>query len=300
MNYYEEKKITIDGIPYNTYCHLQDYDRPGLIVSAHFHNYIELLYGLSGNFDVHLNDGVYNFGQGDLVLINSGEVHKIDTSSETGGKYYVVRFEPDLIYTLSQNVIEMKYILPFTLNNYNHQKVFEKNIIDNTSIPQMIENIMVEFKNKNYAYELAIKAYICKIFLWILRYWDSAGVKLYDFYNVDQSTLEKLQQVLSYVSTHYKENLKVSHMADMCNVSYSYFSRTFNNIMNTSFNNYLNYVRISEAEKLLLTSDLNITEIALEVGFSTSSYFIKQFKDYKSMSPKKYKSTFSETITVID
>lgn len=296
MNYYKEKKITINGIPYNTFCHIQTQDCAGLVVGAHFHDYIELLYGLSGEFDVHLNDGAYKFGSGDLVLINAGEVHKIETSLESGGHYYVVRFEPELIYTLSQNVLEMKYILPFTLNNYNHQKVFKRGIIEETIVPEMIENIMDEFNDKHYGYELAIKTYICRIFLWILRYWDNSGVALDNFYDVDQSMLEKLQKVLSYVSNHYNEDIKVADMAKMCNVSYSYFSRIFNKIMNTSFNDYLNYIRISEAEKLLLTTDLNITEIAMKVGFSTSSYFIKKFKDHKNMSPKKYRSTFLETI----
>ena len=298
MNYFEEEKITIDGIPYNIFCHLQTFNGPGIVVTAHYHDYIELLYGLSGHFDAHLNDGIHQFGPGDLVLINSGEVHQIETSSEKGGHYYVVRFEPEVIYTISQNILEMRYVLPFTLNNYNHQKVFEHNIIDDTIIPEMIENIMKEFDDKKYGYELAIKAYICRVFLWILRYWKRSGTKLYNLYNMDLAMLEKLQKALSYVAKHYSEDIKVTEIAKMCNVSYSYFSRNFNRIMNTSFSDYLNYVRISEAEKLLITTNLNITEIAMKVGFSSSSYFIKQFKDHKKMSPKKYKKTFMETINV--
>lgn len=292
MIYYEEKKPTINGLPSNMFCHIQQEKSPGLVVAAHYHNYIELLYGLSGCFDVHLNNGVYSFGPGDLVLINSQEVHQIEACTKEGGHYYVVRFEPEVIYTLSQNVFEMQYILPFTLNSYNHQKVFDHKVIDDTIIPDLIENIINEFFEKEYGYELAIKAYICRIFLWILRYWNKSGVELRNFLDIDQSLLSKFQNVFYYVSDHYADDLRVSEISKMCNMSYSYFSRTFNKIMNTSFNEYLNFVRISEAEKLLLTTDLNITEIAMRVGFSTSSYFIKQFKSYKNMSPKKYKKTF--------
>ncbi|MFR2464209.1 MAG: helix-turn-helix transcriptional regulator [Clostridia bacterium] len=59
--------------------------------------------------------------------------------------------------------------------------------------------------------------------------------------------------------------------------------------MQKTFREYLNFVRISEAEKLLLNTDLNITEIAMEVGFSSSSYFIEQFKQLKSISPKRFR-----------
>ena len=296
MYYYEEEKPTIDGVPYNIICHLQEIGRSGLFIPAHYHDYIEVLYGLSGVFDVHLNDGIYRFQAGDFVLINSQEVHQIDAISENGGEYYVIRFEPEVIYTMSQNLFEMKYILPFTLNTYNHQKVFKSQEIDSTIIPKLLKEIMDEFHKQEYGYELAIKAYICKLFLWILRYWDKSGVKLDNFYNVEQELLKKMQKVFYYVSENYYTEIKVSEMAKMCNMSYSYFSRTFNRLMNTSFNEYVNYVRVREAEKLLISTDLNITETAMKVGFSTASYFIKQFKNYKSISPQQFNKTFVQTI----
>lgn len=294
MLYYEEEKPTVNGIPYNIYCHLQKAHKSGFIIGSHLHDYIEILYGLSGVFEVYLNDQSYEFQAGDMVLINSQEVHQIEAKEAKGGSYYVIRFEPEVIYTLSQNVFEVKYILPFTLNNYSHQKVFKKQEIDSTFIPELLKEIMEEFYSKKYGFELAIKAHICNIFLWILRYWDKAGVKLDRFYDMDHEILKKFQNVFYYVSENYDEDIKVSDMAKLANMSYSYFSRTFNRIMNTSFNEYLNYVRITAAEKLLITTDLNITEIAMNVGFSTASYFIKQFKYYKTISPKQYKKTFAK------
>jgi AraC-like DNA-binding protein len=58
--------------------------------------------------------------------------------------------------------------------------------------------------------------------------------------------------------------------------------------MRRSFREYLNYVRVTKAEKLLTNAEFNITEIAMQVGFSTSSYFIQQFKQFKDISPKQY------------
>lgn len=296
MSFLKEAKPTRNGIPYNIFCHIQKTNKSGLVCGAHYHNYIEMLYGIEGVFEVHINNKTYQFESGDLVLINPQEVHQIDGLSEKGGKYYVVRFEPEIIYTLSQNVFEMKYYLPLTLNNYNHQKVFKNDIIQSTYIPELLKEIMDEFSKQEYAYELAIKAHICKIFLWILRYWNESGLKIDSFFDMDQELLKKLHRVFHYVEEKYNTNIKLSQMAKLCNMSYSYFSRTFNRLMRTSFNQYVNYVRIKEAEKLLVTSNLNITEIAMKVGFSTSSYFIKQFKQHKNLSPKQYKKTFIQII----
>jgi len=94
------------------------------------------------------------------------------------------------------------------------------------------------------------------------------------------------------VENNYYNDITSLDMASICNLSYSYFSRAFKKIMKKNFKEYLNYIRISKAEKLLSTSELNITEIALAVGFSTSSYFIQQFKQYKGISPKQFKNKY--------
>jgi len=100
--------------------------------------------------------------------------------------------------------------------------------------------------------------------------------------------VKRIQSVFDYIENNYQYNITAQEMAQRCNLSYSYFSRIFTRIMKRSFREYLNYVRITKAEHLLTASELNITEIALQVGFSTSSYFIQQFKRYKDISPKQY------------
>ena len=55
-----------------------------------------------------------------------------------------------------------------------------------------------------------------------------------------------------------------------------------------NFSDYLNEIRIREAEKLLVSTTQNVTEIASAVGFCTTSYFIKQFTKYLHISPKQY------------
>lgn len=77
-------------------------------------------------------------------------------------------------------------------------------------------------------------------------------------------------------------------------MSYSYFSRTLKKTMGKSFTDYVNLIRISKSEFLLTTTDKPITDIALEVGFSTSSYYIEQFKKFKTLTPKKFRMKFTK------
>jgi AraC-like DNA-binding protein/mannose-6-phosphate isomerase-like protein (cupin superfamily) len=293
MNYPEEKKAVINGIPHNYLCHIENVSTAGNVFPAHYHNYIEILYGISGIYEVILNGKYHEFTEGDMVLINSKEVHQINACSQGGGQYIVVRFEPEILYnSMFQNHLQLKYVLPFILESSKHQKVIKKAILEATFIPELLHEIMKEDQMKTYGYELAINNHIGRIFLWIVRYFHQISADFIHSPLTNMSLIKRLQPSFDYVLEHYPEELKATDMAALCNMSSSYFSRTFNQQMGMNFNEYVNYIRIMEAEKLLVSTTMNITEIASTVGFSTTSYFIKLFKTYKNISPKQFQKEF--------
>lgn len=289
MNYSYEEEIARDE--YNnkaTYiCHHQTSEKNSICAQPHSHEYIEVLYCTDGNFDIWLNGKYFSFASGDLVVINSHEIHTI--RSQTEGSYMVIRFLPEIIHSAGNSVFEAKYITPFIINNSKHQRVFRKEEISKTCIPQQIFDILDEYEKKQYGYELFIRTTICSIFLWILRYWNAKNIDLTLDTSLSNDLILKIQGVMDYVTNNFQEEISVQDVADMCHVSYSYFSRIFKQITKHSFTEYLNYVRITEAEKLLVSTDLSMTEIAMQTGFSTSSYFIQQFKLHKFISPKQFR-----------
>ncbi|MBP3360485.1 MAG: helix-turn-helix transcriptional regulator [Clostridia bacterium] len=263
----------------------------GPTANLHSHSYIEILYTLGGRFNIWLDGKYFEFAKGDMVIINSQEVHCINSVEAVGdGGYICLRFTPDILYGSTQKILELKYVLPFLTNHNPPQKVFTAAEIKDTDIPKLMHEIYDEYDKQEYAFELAMRANIFRIFLWILRYWKNAGLDAEDKINLDLA--KKLQPVIDYISMHYSEPLTAEAMAEYANLSYSYFSRSFKQLTERGFSEYLNFIRITESEKLLLTTDMNITEIALSVGFSTSSYYIQQFKLYKNVSPKRFKKTF--------
>lgn len=289
MNCMEEEKLYIDGIACPYLCHIQETEQAGNVFPAHFHYYIEILYALSGRFLVYLNGIYHEFEAGDIVLINSKEIHQIDALSENGGRYIVLRFLPDLIYNgISQSHFEMKYVLPFITENPGCEKVIKASNLSNSPIPALMHEIIAENESQNYGYELAIKNNISRIFLWILRYWHANEEYTLTSCQTDYLLQQQLAPALTYMTENYDKPVSATEMAKLCSLSYSYFSRSFNRLMNMKFSDYLNYIRIREAEKLLVSSSLSITEIAVTVGFGTTSYFIKLFKAYKHTSPKQY------------
>ena len=76
-------------------------------------------------------------------------------------------------------------------------------------------------------------------------------------------------------------------------MSYSGFSRLFNKYMQKRFVEYLAELRISKARQRLATTADSITDIAMQTGYTTTSYFIQQFKEYNGITPKQFRENFN-------
>lgn len=295
MNYPEEKNTYIDGIPCQYLCHVEVTKKAGTVFPAHYHYYIELLYALSGSFLVYLNGTYHEFSAGDMVLINSREVHQIDATAADGGSYICVRFLPDLIYNgMSQSHFELKYLLPFVTEQPDYEKVIHAASLSDSLIPELMNEIIRESEQQNYGYELAIKNDIGRIFLWLLRYWQKNETEPLLVNQTDLNLQKLLAPALTYMLSNYEKPILATEMADLCHLSYSYFSRSFHRLMHMKFNDYLNSIRIREAEKLLISTSGSVTEIAASVGFCTTSYFIKLFKEQIYVSPKQYQKLLAQ------
>lgn len=285
--YFEEIKIGWGEAQYPFDCQISDNRKEDFIINSHWHYYIEILYFLSGQAKVLLGGEWYIASKNDLVFINACEVHSITADKGEDTRYIVLKFDPEILH-MSKSVFEMKYILPLTLGNVSYQKIFKSKELSATIIPRLMNEIYNEFQNKEYGFELAVQTGICNVFLWVIRYWEKKGIVLETGIMLKEIDIQHFQKLFDYVDQNYSEDITSEKAANICNMSYSYFSRQFKKIMGKTFTEYLNHIRLREAEKLLMGSDMNVTQIAMTVGFSSSSYFIKQFRRIKGVTPKRF------------
>ena len=100
---------------------------------------------------------------------------------------------------------------------------------------------------------------------------------------------EQLQAIQRYIYDHYRQPLSLSQVAQHFHFSYNYLSSLFSTSFQMTFTEYVNQVRLEEAKRLLLHSDLNLSEIADACGYTDLSYFSKLFKKHSGSSPSKYR-----------
>jgi AraC-like DNA-binding protein len=91
-----------------------------------------------------------------------------------------------------------------------------------------------------------------------------------------------------YIHTHFAEFITRRDVADFVGLSERHLTRCFRQVMGITPITYLNRFRINQAKTMLATGKKEITEIALDVGFSSSGYFTRVFRDEVGVSPSAY------------
>jgi AraC-like DNA-binding protein/ligand-binding sensor protein len=98
-----------------------------------------------------------------------------------------------------------------------------------------------------------------------------------------------LRRAECYIRENYTRKVRLKEVADVSGLSAPYFSTVFKEEMGENLSDYLNRLRVDRAAKLLLETDLSLSEIAGSCGFEDQSWFSKTFKSYTGSSPGKYR-----------
>ncbi len=282
MNAFAEEPFVINGIKSWIHClryHVSDPKKYNTH-RYHYHDYIEFLYGIIPGATVWISGTGHPLNAGDLVVINSGDYHTVTFSKEA--EYICVKFSPGVLYADEQALLELKYLVPFLSKN-PLPKFFPKSEIAGTEIDALTKEIIHEWEHKETAHELIIRADILKIFAAIFRYWRKNDLSVLSIQPTDT-----MKKVLAYI-TENPSTVTEQSAADFCGLSYHYFSATFRKWTGQSFSEYIKLLRLREAEKMLLSTDKSVTDIALASGFSSASHFISLFKKHKQITPMQFR-----------
>ena len=105
---------------------------------------------------------------------------------------------------------------------------------------------------------------------------------------------DTLSEIVRYCNLHFRERLSLETLENDLHISKFYISHVINERLGEGFNEYLNAIRINEACRLLLESDMSIKEISGEVGFGTVRSFDRAFMQKKGETAREYRKRNSE------
>ncbi len=258
---------------------------PNFAADSHWHDDLEFISILSGSMDYNVNGEILHLKAGQGIMINARQIHHGFSPEYKDCEFYCVLLHPMLLCT-SQN-IDRNFVSP---------------ILSDNSLPYILFDNKTEWQKEILSDIEAM--YLCK---------DRLNAPLYlqnSFYHIwaqisenalkvkqtkqQNRNLSVLKDMLIFVQKNFSNKITLQDIAKAGNVSKSTCLVIFKKYLQDTPTNYLIGYRLKEAIKMLKGSDLPITEIAFEAGFSGASYFAETFKKNYSCSPSEYRQNIGE------
>ncbi len=244
----------------------------------HSHPYNELYFLLSGERRYFIGHTIYDVLPDNVIIIPKNELHKTSARNNKGYERYVVYFHDA---DISQ--------LDIPENKNNTSILSESGCI---SLPHNIAdtiraklNEMYREATRNDIYTEAMqKSIFIEILILIMRYGSKTA-------GAAGGHSDKIQEVARYISENYEKDITLSDAAKMAYMDQTYFSKKFKRMTGFGFSEYLTEIRVNAATKLLVYTELSISEISDKCGFSSSNYFGDVFKRLNGVSPSKYRKS---------
>lgn len=261
-------------------------------IRPHWHYFMEIIYMLQGTGLVECDGESYVVEPGDMILFHPEAVHAIYTATNLPLKYAGMKFDVSRLYTERNYAPKLRVILESASKCGEANIFFKERQLQGLPVKELFEECRQELENRNYGYDIIVHNKICYLMVHLIRIWREQG------FNTDKaaahpSDTNSIRAITAYIDAHAGEALRVEELADMCNMSYSYFAKSFKQYYGRSCKEYIEFIRVSKAADLLLFTDFDLSYISQETGFSDSSHLIKTFRKWKGITPKQFKKQYT-------
>ena len=105
---------------------------------------------------------------------------------------------------------------------------------------------------------------------------------------IKETESKKMNDVFDYIMNRFAQAITLEEVSSLANMTTTAFSRYFKQRTQKTFSRFLSEVRVGHACKLLIETDMNITEICYACGYNNISNFNRQFKTITRFTPSEY------------
>jgi AraC-like DNA-binding protein len=259
----------------------------------HFHPHYQLFTVIKGTGTRFIGDDIRHFEEGDTVFLGPNMPHLwrsdrnyFEKESQLQTEGIVVYFKEDFLGTDFFEKPEMFDIKSFLKNSERGLDITGKMgaeiVIDLNELLGLtgFEGIS---KLLNILHKLSVTN-------------DYQYISSSNYTNTHKiSETERMRIVHEYVLKHFKENINLSTVASLSNMTEAAFCRYFKSRTNKTFSDFVKEIRIGNACKILQDENKSISQTCYESGYNTVSNFNNQFKSLKGVSPLQYQKLYRRT-----
>ncbi len=247
----------------------------GTMHAMHHHRSFELYFLVKGEREYFIDDRFFKLSEGDMVLIPRTMLHR---TAGKGATRFLLHFSEAFLarYFTREALMPLLSRRPF---------VFRADESGREHLSRILHTLLVEYnraEREGAAQNEAMLAGYLYQLLFTMAYAANAYVP-HDYAD------GRVTQVIKYINENYNQITDIEEIAAHFYISKYHLCRIFNKNLGIPLIAYLNTIKIREACRMIKHGEGNLTEIAMQCGFNSSSYFCKVFKNEKGISPTEYR-----------
>ena len=247
----------------------------------HLHKELEVILVLGGSGEVSNEQAKFSVHTGDILLFESGEVHELN-GGEAGLRLLAIQISRSFCKRYCPQLRNIRFQETCIDSTYNQAAV--------SALRQTMQHAFAAYLDRSLTGTFRCMSYVNQLFEKLL------GLVPYEI--LDQADLvgqtkrkERIRRILLYLEDHYREPIRLTDLAEMEHITETHLSHFFRDQLHITFQDYLSRLRVEAAMNMLRTTDLSLTNIAYECGFSDPKYLNQGFQKILGISPAQWRST---------
>lgn len=236
--------------------------------STHYHNHYEIYYLRKGKARYFIDNTTIDLNEGDMVLIPPYVIHRTAYIEDGELERLLITFTPDFMKKNEEDPV---------FRCFDHYYIKKADVHKS-----LLNSIETESNSPDEFSDELIRNYIITLLIRLSRITEKPVFEI--------KTPSFIQQITKYITENYATEITLDALSRDFSVSKSHLSRQFKATTGFGINEYITIVRIRNAERLILTTNLSITEIATLCGFNDSNYFSSVFKKLKGIPPLRFRA----------
>lgn len=255
---------------------------------VHYHQDIEFVFVLKGKVLLRSGYCNYTLKTGDIFTNCGHEIHNIASN----GKDNIVALIQPSTYFFSQYFPSLSKSCYRTYTRRGMASKHDR--LKELLLEILLHSLSRDFDYRNQCVRLMIDAIGHVERHFNLFVFDEDMVV--NFEGDNPITMERISRIISYIYQHYPEKISLRELAGMEYLSEFYISHIIKNCTGMNFREFLCFARVEASEIPLLDTNKKISQIAREVGFSTTAYYEKYFYRWFKCTPAEHRALYQPLV----
>ncbi|MCX7709874.1 MAG: AraC family transcriptional regulator [Clostridia bacterium] len=249
-------------------------------VNLHHHDFYECYLFISGDVTYLIEGKTYVLRPGDVVLVNSTELHQaIINNKQIPYERIVLWIDKSFLSRLSTETTDLTKCFEYP----EKENVLRADLEMQQTIKSMFKKLLALEDYTGIGRELLYKAYMIDLMVHLNILLDRSKIKP----NVDLKNSNLISQVIHYINNHLEEEISIETLSEQFYLSKFHLIREFKKHTGTTIHKYIIQKKLIQAKEQILKG-LPINIVYIQCGFGDYSNFFRAFKNEYGVTPKQF------------